>query len=77
MTAKEKAKDLVKKHYSLLTGMEITFISKLILSQSGDSNYETAKQCAKLAIEEIINLDDFSAEGRTYWMEVSIALGRL
>lgn len=77
MTAKEKAKDLVNRHYSLITGMEVSFISKLIVLPSGDSNYETAKQCAKLSIEEIINLDDFSAEGRTYWMEVNIEVGRL
>lgn len=37
----------------------------------------SARSCAKITIEQIINLDDFSAEGRTYWMEVNIELERL
>ena len=33
-------------------------------------NYEQAKQCSLISVDEIINLDDFSSEGRDYWEQV-------
>jgi hypothetical protein len=32
--------------------------------------YNQAKQCTLIAVDEILNLDDFSIEGREYWQEV-------
>ena len=52
MTPKEKAKKLVDKFYSEITGMELSFVSKLIVLPNGDSNYKTAKQCAIIAVNE-------------------------
>lgn len=52
--AKENAKELVNKYYSLITGMGVNFISKLIVLPSGDSNYETAKQCALITVDEML-----------------------
>ena len=60
MTAKEKAKELVNKFYSLITGMEVSYISKLIYLPSGDSNYEIARLCARIAAESVLNSFDTS-----------------
>jgi hypothetical protein len=58
-TAKEKAINLVHKFCSTTDGY---YKSK--------KNLAKAKQCALIAINEIMNLDDISAEGREYWKEV-------
>ena len=65
MTAKEKAKELTNKYFKA---------SDLLYE---DLSWEQAKECSKIAIQQILDLDDFSAEGRTYWMEVNIEVGRL
>lgn len=57
MIPKEKAKELINKHYSVITGMELNYVSKLIQLPKGDSNYETAKECALIAAKEIYKLD--------------------
>jgi hypothetical protein len=54
MTPKEEAIELVRRYYSLISGMELSYISKLIVFPSGDSHFETAKQCALIAVDEII-----------------------
>jgi hypothetical protein len=76
MTPKEKAKYLVNKHYSLITGMELSYVSKLIYLPSGDSNYEIAKQCTLVSIDEVIaniepsvSMDVISARIK-YWEQV-------
>jgi len=38
---------------------------------------ENAKRCALIAVDEIINLDDFSIEGRKYWKEVKQEIEKL
>jgi hypothetical protein len=59
LTPKEKAKELYHKYAD-----EFNF----------DDTYrgyrEQSKQCALIAVNEILNLDDFSIEGREYWEEV-------
>jgi hypothetical protein len=62
MTAKEKAEELVNKFYSKITGMELSYISKLIYLPNGDSNYETAKQCAIIAVDEILIANTFNKD---------------
>ncbi len=54
LTAKEKAKELVSTYYSLISGLPINFVSKLIALPNGDSYYEIAKQCALIAVDEIL-----------------------
>ena len=65
MTAKEKAKKLTDKYYK---GSDLLY---------QDISWIQAKECAKIAIQEILDLDDFSVEGRTYWIEVNIELERI
>jgi len=60
MTPKEKAKELVNKFYI----QEIKYYE----------NITTAKQCALIAVDEILNLDNFSIEGRIYWQEVKLEI---
>jgi hypothetical protein len=54
MTPKEKAKELVNTHYSLISGISLNYISKLLVLPSGDSYYETAKKCAIFSVDQLI-----------------------
>jgi hypothetical protein len=56
MIPQEKARELINKYYSLITGVELSYISKLIYLPNGDSNYETTKQCALFCIDEMIRI---------------------
>jgi len=64
MTAKNKAKDLVMKHYEQVSGVPMSTLSKMIQFFNTDSNYKTAKQCALINVSEIESAIDFD------WMEV-------
>ena len=54
MTPKEKAEELYGKHFVALFIME----------------KENAKRSALVTVDEILELDNFSIEGRDYWQEV-------
>jgi len=54
MTPKEKADKLIDKYYDSVTVILMT----------------EAIDCALIAVNEIINLDNFSIEGREYWTQV-------
>jgi len=77
MTPKEKAKELVNKQYSLITGMELSYVSKLIYLPKGDTNYETAKQCALIAVDEIIKNVGNYGQGAVYWYHVKREIEKL
>ena len=86
MTPKEKAKKLVDKFYSEITGMELSFVSKLIVLPNGDSNYKTAKQCALIVVDEIIKelpildyhpLGSYTNPRIKYWQEVKQEIEKL
>jgi len=47
----KEAVGLVSKFYSEISGMELSFVSKLIEFPSGDSHFKTAKQCALIHCE--------------------------
>ena len=65
MTPKEKAIKLLSKYFSQISGIQISFISKNITCfNSTDSYYNSAKQCALIAVDEIDAAIDFD------WMEV-------
>jgi hypothetical protein len=81
MTPKEKAKELINRQYSLITGIDIKYISELIQLPIGDSHYETAKQSALITVCEIIEqwqyIHTYIANGMgelnpnlKYWYEV-------
>ena len=67
MTAKEKAKELYDKFQQYNWHPENGWMP------DSDETIETVKK----VVSEILDLDDFSAEGRTYWMEVNIEVGCL
>jgi hypothetical protein len=63
MTPKKKAKKLVAKMFN---------------AQSKPYCFwEHAKQSALIAVDEILNLDDFSIDGRDYWQEVKREIKKL
>jgi hypothetical protein len=63
MNPEEKAKELVEKLKWYCDGTAMgAFRSEVAFSN--------AKQCALITVEEIINLDYFSIEGREYWQQV-------
>ncbi len=62
MTPKEKAKELFNKFYMAIPGDEM-----------GEC-YESSKQCALIAVNEILNEPD-SSEG--YWQEVKQEIEKL
>jgi hypothetical protein len=54
MTPKKKAIELINKYYSEISGMDLSYISKLIVLPNGDSHYETAKKCTLICVNEIL-----------------------
>ena len=84
LTAKEKAKELVSTYYSLISGLPINFVSKLIALPNGDSYYEKAKQCALIAVQNIICANPHSNPLNTnqystmkWWQEVKSEIEKL
>lgn len=65
MTPKEKAEELVNK-YSLLVPIEF-----------GGMNKESAKQCALIAVDEILKLPFENQSERNYWQQVKIEIEKL
>lgn len=88
MTQKEKAKELINKMYSEITGMGVSFISKWVVFPTGDSNYEMARRCALIAVDEILNANpiiplQFMLESEAldaaneYWQKVKTEIENL
>ncbi len=75
------ALNLFRKFYSKITGIAITSLSVLEPYNSRDFNVKTAKQCAIIAVDEILNCtngnDGYIACDRTYWQEVKNELNQL
>lgn len=75
MKPKDKANELILKfsdHVSGYIGSSMltnTEYPEVILMKS--------KQCALIAVDEILNLDDFSAEGRYYYDKVKSEINNL
>ena len=68
MTPKEKAKELCDRFFNINDkDLESKGCNPFI-----DKYY--ARQCALVCVEEILNLDYFSEEGRDYWEEVKIEI---
>ena len=62
MNAQDKAKELVEKYDQTFKYLE---------------SKNKAKQCAIIAVDEILNLDYFSEEGREYWQEIKNEIEKL
>lgn len=76
MTPQKQAKELVNIYYSKITGWKISFIKKLKVTIIEDSNYQTAKQCALIAVDEILKLNLY-IDTVTYWHEVKAEINKL
>jgi hypothetical protein len=61
MTPKEKAKQLVEK--------------MIIYHSPDDKDYEAAKDCALIAVDEILKTNPYKA--RNYWQEVKTEIEKL
>ena len=60
-TPKEKAQELFT---------NFRFVLSLPDAPLGENKDVIAKQCALICVDEILDLDFFSLEGREYWEEV-------
>jgi hypothetical protein len=65
MTPKDKAKQLTNKYFK---------DSDMLFDELG---WAQAKECAKIAIAEILDIDDLALETFNYYMEVSNEIERL
>jgi len=84
MNSKEEAKALVNEFYSIISGLELNYISSLITFPNGDSHFKTAKQCAIIAVDEIIKssphkhiTDTWVILNIDYWNEVKTEIQNL
>ena len=79
MTPKEKAEDLMKKYSN--TDIDILFMDEWLCATIKKAavrlTEDSSKQCALIAVEEILELDNFSIEGRDYWQEVKQEIDNL
>jgi len=62
MTPKEKAKELIDKYDSTLTYLE---------------SKSKAKQCALIAVEEILSANLFNTDENEYWLQVKTEIENL
>jgi hypothetical protein len=65
MTPKDKAKQLTNKYFK---------DSDMLFDELG---WAQAKECAKIAIAEILDIDDLALETFNYWVEVRYEIERL
>lgn len=73
LSPKEKAEEIFEKFYSHKWQKHISTRKYKINSMPKS----TAKWCSNQLVDEIINLDDFSIEGREYWVQVRQEIEKL
>ena len=70
MTPKEKAKELVDKFF------EYTYRVKWDIDKNKwEHNFDQSKQCALIAVDEILKTNPYKA--RNYWQEVKTEIEKL
>ena len=72
MTPKEKAKELVEKYRNV----SISFIDSIEGACDMYINNEDAKECALIAVDEILKLDIYKSD-QWYWEEVKEEIEKL
>ena len=72
MTPKDKANELYFKFLCIMPRPD-----KTIYDNPVGRTYHSARSCARFMVNEIIDLDYFSIEGREYWEEVLLELEKL
>ena len=65
MTPKEKAKQLTNRYFK---DSDMLF---------DELSWTQAKECAKIAVAEILDIDDLALETFNYWVDVSKEIERL
>jgi len=77
-TPKEIAIELVDKFYSKISGVPINVISKMIMTFNSDSHFKTAKECALIAVDEILKiLDAELGDPVEHWQQVIQEINKL
>ena len=81
MTPKEKAEELVDKYYNILP------FDKYVITKDEDlsweyNDWEEAKKCALIAVDEILNTIEYSSQADelskvNYWQEVKQEIEKL
>ena len=76
MESKEKAQELILEMYSMVAfGLKYKF---QIIINSDDTHYKTAKQCALVAVDEIIKADNGDInDSLYYWNNVKAEINKL
>lgn len=67
MTPKEKASELTNKFYCKTDSIGLSFCL----------NYSNAKQCALIAVDEILNAHLFDLDEKQYWQQVKTEIQSL
>ena len=72
MTPTQKSNEIIENFKPYM----YCYLGSGMLSNSYDKDIElnNAKRCALLMVNQIIELDDFSTEGREYWQAVKIEI---
>jgi UDP-N-acetylmuramoylalanine-D-glutamate ligase len=82
MTPQEKAKELVEKYWNLPTQFHYV-IDGVVFVNDSHINYKTAKQCALIAVDEIIISDwfiptkEYLNAWKNYWEQVKNEIKKL
>ena len=76
MTPKEKANELVDKYYNILP------FDKYVITKDEDlsweyNDWEEAKKCALIAVDEILYVVDCTSPQYEYWNEVKQEIEKL
>lgn len=79
MTPQEKAGVMMFNFYSKISGIKVINLpANLITQMSGDSHFKTAKECALVCVDEILNgahvWNKIEGKDRTFWNEVKIEI---
>jgi len=84
MTPREKAADLVLRHYKKVSGVNMHLVSKMIQFFNTESHFKTAKECALITVSEIsaaIDFDWIAVQGldreHAYWEDVKNEIEKL
>ena len=71
MTPKEKARELVGRYY------RIDFVGGFGYEEYETLSHGAAKQCAMIAVDEVLNSFLFDSDERHYWQQVKTEIENL
>ena len=77
MEANKKAKELVIKYYSILSGYNIEYLNSFFSSITKDKRFDDAKQCAIIAVDEILKTFIEIDPKLKFWQQVKTEITNL